>query len=339
VRKLASILAVFLALCVTGAAEETGEVAAAESDAPGAKFFKAGLAVLKEANDIKSADERIARYRDALAQFDAAVAERKDFYFAHASAAHCLMQITALTTNAPAHQELFAQAIRRCETASQCPGVETRLFGSWASFLITESGRLPDAAKRRAMIEQAVKILENGQRLADTRVERLRLEYQFGRAKFFLAQVSDNRPERRALYESARDHFQAASEIDSIAKLPALYSAWGLDLLELSRLCNDPMLLRQAIERLQTSLEKDPSNVTVRYNIVCAYALMGQTENAMRHLQFCLDHDDAKRTYFNAAQQDPDLDSLRATPEYNKIFDAATARPLYPFEKPTFSDR
>ena len=97
---------------------------------------------------------------------------------------------------------------------------------------------------------------------------------------------------------------------------------------------------REALERLQTALEKDVRNQTVRYNLVCAYALLGQTEPALRHLQTCPDNDDAKRTYFNAALQDPDLDSLRATPEFNAIFgEAPLSRPLSPFEKPVFSDK
>jgi tetratricopeptide (TPR) repeat protein len=339
VRRITFILLAALGLALTGRAEETGEVAIAASDLPAVKSFKTGLLLLKDTAAITRLDARLAKYREALAQFDAATAERNDFYPAQASAAYCLTQLAELTTNLVAHQELFDRAMQRYEVTSQCPGAEARVYGSWASTLIAESSHAADPTRRREMLDRAVKILDAGQRLTESRSERSRLAYQFGRAELFQAQLAGNRPDRRALYESALAHFQTASEIDSIAKLPQLYASWGIVLLELGRSQNDRRLWRQAIERLQTALEKDPNNFTVRYNLVCAYALLDQTDNAMRHLRQCLDNDDAKRTYFNAARQDPDLDSLRATAEFNDIFGVVPNRPVDPFEKPAFSDK
>ena len=63
----------------------------------------------------------------------------------------------------------------------------------------------------------------------------------------------------------------------------------------------------------------DPTNGEARYNLVCAYALLNQPDNAMRHLRICLENDPQK-VYNNAAAKDPDFFNLRRTREYNDLF-------------------
>jgi len=336
----ALIIIVLIALPFACAGQRTGDVAVATNAPPTGKAYQAGLSLLKEAEAAKPPETRAAKYREALEQFDATSRKRPDSYLAQVTAAYCVGQLAELTAEPAAHQELVQDALRRYESAAKSPKVEARLYGPWAGLLIDESNRESDPARRREMLEKAIQLLAAGLQITDSKGDRARLQYQMGRAQLFQAQVIVERAGRRALYQGALAHFQAAAEVDTLAKQPQLYASWGIALLELSRLRNDPMLLRQATERLSTALQKNPQNQTVRYNLVCAYALLKQTEQAMRHLRTCLDNDDAQHTYFNAAAQDPDLDSLRVTPEFNAIFTNAPAnRPVSPFERPVFSDR
>jgi hypothetical protein len=80
----------------------------------------------------------------------------------------------------------------------------------------------------------------------------------------------------------------------------------------------------------------NPKDGETRYNLVCAYALLEQPDNALRHLRICLDND-PNRIFYNTAASDPDLWSLRRTAEYYNIF-KAHPNPE-PLGKPRLSER
>ena len=102
--------------------------------------------------------------------------------------------------------------------------------------------------------------------------------------------------------------------MDAVANTPQLHAHWGVALVEYAKLTNDRgMMLREAIGQLATALEKGAQGMDVHYNLACAYALLEEPDNAMRHLRICVDNDDARHTYYNAAVQDSDFFSLRST--------------------------
>jgi hypothetical protein len=83
----------------------------------------------------------------------------------------------------------------------------------------------------------------------------------------------------------------------------------------------------------------NPHNLEARYNLVCAYALMNEPDNAMRNLRICLENDDAGRTYYQAAARDPDLNSLHHVLAYDEIFGEKPTSSVDSLNKPTISNQ
>jgi hypothetical protein len=256
----------------------------------------------------------------AIEQCDVALKMKTNLCRAAALAAHCSYRLTQLETNAIQHDASFRAACDRFEAAARCGGGDAALFREWAGMLTAEANAHPDIRDRLALLQEARRTYESGLATPDFSGERAKLERDLGTCLVVLAQQTAARADRLALYDRAIHLFTAATNVDSVAVSPQLCAHWGIALVESAKLTGDHMKLRWGIERLETALESDPRNQEARYNLVCAYALLNEPAYAMRHLRICLEGDDARRTYYNIASHDPDLDSLRRTRDYNEIF-------------------
>jgi tetratricopeptide (TPR) repeat protein len=204
--------------------------------------------------------------------------------------------------------------------------------------LIQEIPAHADRTDRLALLQEARRLFEVGLNLNAFSGERGRLERDLGLCLVLTAQNVTNVLEKRSLYEEAMRRFGSAAQVDAVAPTPQLSGRWGIALVEYGKLTNDRMALRQAVERLTTALEQDSQNNEARYNLACAYALLEQPGNAMRHLRVCLENDDSKRTYYQTALQDPDLSSLRRTREYyDLVNEKQPPRPV--LVQPVITDR
>jgi len=126
-------------------------------------------------------------------------------------------------------------------------------------------------------------------------------------------------PPPLALYREALEHFRAAEAAEPITRSANYYELWGIALLRVGQATKEPMLVRQATERLLKSLELKPDNPTVHYNLACAYAQLHQPDQALRHLERSLARDPQGLFYTNA-EQDPDLLPLRRTEAFRRLF-------------------
>ena len=114
--------------------------------------------------------------------------------------------------------------------------------------------------------------------------------------------------------------FDSSLKLEPNKAVAAVNATYGLAVLQLAHLDNDRQLYHQAVERLLTALEKEPKNPDTHYNLACAYALLRQTEAAVRHLRLCLELD-SKQNFRLRASHDPDLVLLRDNPKYAKLFE------------------
>ena len=77
---------------------------------------------------------------------------------------------------------------------------------------------------------------------------------------------------------------------------------------------------KKAKELLTKSLGKYEDNAGVLYNLACANALLGETDEALEHLKAALEgHAD----YAEAARDDPDFESIRNDPRFAELVGAA----------------
>jgi tetratricopeptide (TPR) repeat protein len=304
------------------------------------RFVDTGMAYQKWAQEAKTPAEAVENLQKAIELYAQAVKTQPDLYRAQAMWARCLHQLAARVSD-PHQRRTLAEAARsRFAQAARCPGVEWTLYHEWGKLLSYEVENLsPDPKQRHLLLAEAKQVFEKALEMTRFSGERATVERDLGMCLLLLAQDSLNPTQQRTLYEQAIAKFESATRVESQSRTPRIYGVWGVALLRLGKLNGDRMMIRQGIERLQTSLEKDPDNVEMRYNLACAYALLDQPENAMRHLRLCLDKDDDRRTYFNAASQDPDLNSLRRTTEYNELFAPRPLTAPNALTQPGLSDR
>lgn len=74
-----------------------------------------------------------------------------------------------------------------------------------------------------------------------------------------------------------------------------------------------------AIEWSNRAIEMAPDDYAVFYNVACIYARLNRADEAIDHLKRAIDRGFSARIWI---ETDPDLDSIRSHPEYNKVLDS-----------------
>ena len=314
-------MTLLLTLCSLACLPVSGEDATnAPTRDPIQSLLDAGTALQKQAEEAKTPAQMFEKYQMAIGQFSRAAELAGDSYRAHFLWGRALYGLAVHATGRDQRRTLVMQTREQYLAAARCPGVESPLYQEWGTMLTQEAELLAaNPPERRAILQEAINSLTAGLNLASFSGERARIERDLGAALLFLGKASQGLPNQYALYKQAIQRFESATKVESEARTARIFGLWGVALLELSKADNDRMLMRQAVERLQTAIEMDAANAEMRYNLARAYALLNQPESGMRHLKICLDHD-PDRAYYNAAARDPDLDNLRRTPEYNQTF-------------------
>jgi tetratricopeptide (TPR) repeat protein len=315
-RHLPALLILCLVVCLPSWGEN-----AINTPAPDLKqLLEAGRAFQKSAEEAKTPVSTVDNYQKAIEQFRQAATLAPKSYAPHVLYGQALYGLALHTVSPVVRRQLVSQARDQYQTAAGCQGAEWALYQEWGTMLTNEIDLLGGGmAERRAVLQEAINALNAGLQLATFSGERAKTWREQGAALLLLAKSSQGSTNQRALYQQSIEKFESAAKIETEARTPRVYGLWGVALLELGKIDNDRMLMREAAERLQTAAQIDPTNEEIRYNLACTFALLDQPEDGMRHLKLCLDND-PDHTYFNAASKDPDLDNLRRTPEYHQIF-------------------
>ena len=263
--------------------------------------------------------------QQATALYQQAVDATPDHYPSQALYATALVQLASLNARHPNQQLPFLEAARiRFAAAAQCPEVDAQLYDQWSTFLLNAYyPLLTKPADQLQFLTDARQVLDQGIARARFSGLRGRLESQLGTALVLLAQLPspdpNPNPNPTALYAEAIKHFQTAAAAETGSRTANFYELWGIALLRVGQSSKDTMLVRQATERLLKSLELKATNPTVHYNLACAYSQLRQPDQALRHLELSL-HQDPQGLFYTNAEKDPDLEPLRRTDAFTKLF-------------------
>ena len=336
VRPVRELVRVLTALLLAAASTGFGQPGDSRGDAD--SCYRSAWKLQQLAEGAASTNEARTGLHGAIMQCDAAVEMKQSFFGAHALAAHCYYRLAQLEPAPQPHHDLVEIARARFALAARCPGATAALFDEWGNMLMQEATACGTIADRRGLLLQAKQVFEAGFKLTDFSGQHAKVQRDLGICLTLLAENTGDETGKRALYEEAIRQFTTAAKVDAVCNTPQLHAHWGVALVEYAKLMNDRMMLREAIEQLGTALEKGAQGMEVHYNLACAYALLEQADNAMRHLRICVDNDDAKHTYYNAAVQDPDFWSLRRTRDYNELITSKQPPPISPVT-PSLSNR
>jgi tetratricopeptide (TPR) repeat protein len=329
-------LRVLTALVLAGVSTGFGQPGDSPVDAD--SCYRSAWKLQEMAEGAASTNEAKTSLQAAIAQCDAAIKIKQNFFGANALAAHCYYRLAQFEPMPQPHRDLVEIADARFALAARCPEATAAVFDEWGDMLLQEATACETIAERRRLLLQARQVFESGLKLTDFSGQHAKVQRDLGICLTLLAESTGDETEKRSLYDEAIRQFTAAAKVEAVASTPQLHAHWGVALVEYSKLMKDPMMLREAIAQLGTALEKGAQGMEVHYNLACAYALLDQPDNSMRHLRICVDNDDARHTYYNAAVQDPDFWSLRSTREFNEMISSKQPPPIAPLA-PSLSNR
>lgn len=194
-----------------------------------------------------------------------------------------------------------------------------QVYHEWGLFLrdqfaMQEAAPEEQAAWLRVAVQRLEQALDRTQFTADRLRVQLDLAATLVRWAMSLPEDAPTAP----LYERALRLLPEVVKREELAMNALTYHVWGLAHLELGRRQQSRMTLRQAVERFQTALQFDPENAEVRYNLACAYALLGDQEAALRMLRECLERS-PRGPYASLLATDRDFDSIRHLPEFARL--------------------
>jgi len=106
-----------------------------------------------------------------------------------------------------------------------------------------------------------------------------------------------------------------------------------IELGKMSHMRND---LRDAVEKLNTSLDLRPDDPGALYNLARVYALLEQPVLAVENLKKCFAADPAQ-SYRQSAMQDADLAGLRGDTDFDELIGRTAAHGV-PTYNPHLSD-
>jgi hypothetical protein len=297
--------------------------------------FNLGVTFQRESHEASAPTEKMVLLERAIVHFGDAGTKRSDFYRAQFAWGSCLYELTQLTSNAAQRLAYAKAAEGRFAVASRCADADWMVYHAWGSLLVHEAQATTTEIERQTkMLLEARTKYEASRKLVAYRGDRAKIEIDLSKCEYLLAERSRDQIERRTLYQQVATDLDAATRGSERAKTAEVYSLWGAAFLQLGKLNDDHMLIRQGIERLLTGLETgDGKDAQSNYNLACAYALLGQTDAGLRHLHACLAND-PRRVFYKIAASDQDLNGLRSTPEFNRIFGSEPLDPSSPLLEP-----
>jgi tetratricopeptide (TPR) repeat protein len=303
------------------------------------KVIASGISFHKYAMKAKSSVEAKEYLEKAIEQFSKAAAVRPDYYKAQSMWARCLFTLAQKPTDTAARTELMEAVRKRCAAAARCADVEWTLYQMWGQAIASEVDQSASSREERvSLLGEAREAFEKGLELTGFGADRAALQRDLGSCLVLLGDDNLDPAEKQRLYGEAVENFTFASKAAPRTLDSNTYATWGLALLNLGRLKHETVHLYEAVDRLQSSIKNDSKNPNTHYNLACAYALLDQPQEAMRHLRVCLDHD-SQGEYSKMAAKDRDLKSLHNNVEYRKIFGEGSAPSTDALALPRVPDR
>jgi tetratricopeptide (TPR) repeat protein len=281
----------------------------------------------------------LGEFRQVVANCEDAIHLQPDSFDAHFLLASCLFEVVKRSVEGEKRRSLARAAREQFLISMRCPGADWRPYLLGSQFTVREIGNLAKTpAEKAALVGESRKALETGMGLTTNISVRARFEGELANVIMMELEFTADPSQQRALSEQAIKLLESASNAQGDAS-PALWDdVWGVALIKLGKLDNDPARFQQAIDRLHRCLTRDPGRVPARYNLACGYALIGQPELAMTHLATCLDTEMGKK-FHRSAREDPDLTSVRNLPEAAPLFAQPGKKVSIPVASPGISNR
>ncbi|MEI6084337.1 MAG: hypothetical protein WCS70_08555 [Verrucomicrobiota bacterium] len=277
------------------------------------------LKLLTRAQSPAGIAQRIDLYEETIGQCRLITATSSNFCAAQMVWAICLVDLAQVVTQRLDSADYAHQAQVRLATAEQCAPQSWLVQQTWGRLLLAEAERQESAPKAAGrLLEQARQHFEKARQIPAFKGDHANSDFHVSLCLIRLAQLTSNRIDKLALYREVGRRCESAAQVPGFTKQGQVHGVWGGALLEIGKLEGQRQTLRQSIEHLQTALSLTANDLKARYNLACAYALLDNTDLALKELATCLKNDPTG-AYWNTAQNDGDLESIRCMDEFRDL--------------------
>ncbi|MEI6084906.1 MAG: hypothetical protein WCS70_11465 [Verrucomicrobiota bacterium] len=244
-----------------------------------------------------------------------------DSYVAQLFLGENLAELSRRPSPRPDREALLSEAQAAFAAASVLPSADSRAQAAWGKlFLTTADEWIASPAERAGWYQSAVEKFAAGIKLTAYTGERQQLAREQAISLVSLARLRTDINDRRRLLARANEIFtEIAGKLRDQQPARGL-RYWGMALAELGKHQNDRMLTRQGVERLLSAMELDPTNLVTRLELARTYVVLGQNDQAFRHLVIGLEQDPVQTKQWIQTERD-DLTSLLDMPEFKQKFE------------------
>ncbi|HVM61591.1 MAG TPA: hypothetical protein VMV72_12075 [Verrucomicrobiae bacterium] len=317
-----------------GAAQAFERAIGARTNFPDA-YSNWGISLVQLGKQAFSDAERLQDFQAAAEKFDKAAAQKPGEKLTYILWSETLLLIGDLPVDSRTRLACYQGAVEKCRQAAELAPNDWDSYNKWAVILST---KLPDYAvndqARLALYQDAASLYGKAAERARFGGEIGPVYANWASALVQAAHLSSNQEAKVTLLREALERFNRSAKAQPGAA--GTYAMWGSALIELGKVSHGRSDLREAIEKLETSLELRPGDPALMYDLARAYALLDEPVLAVQNLKKCFEADPAQ-AYRQLAAQDADLVSLRDENDFDELVGRAAAHGA-PTYNPHLSD-
>ena len=179
-------------------------------------------------------------------------------------------------------EELYKEAIQKYLRSSEINADDSDVFNNWGNALVYLA-RIKEGEESESLYKEA---FNKYLRSSEIKPDNSDVFNNWGNTLLDLARIKEGE-ESESLYKEAFNKYLRASEINSDDY--RIFDNWGNTLLGLAKAKEgeeSEELYKEAFEKLNRAVELGASS----YNLSCAYALIGEKENALKYLKVTLEN-------------------------------------------------
>jgi tetratricopeptide (TPR) repeat protein len=294
-----------------------------------------GISLVQLGKQAFNETEQLQDFQTATGKFSKGAEQKPDVKLTYILWSETLLLIGDLPVDSRTRLACYQGAVDKCRKAAELAPDDWDSYNKWAVILST---KLPAYAvndqARFALYEEAGSLYAKA-------AERARFSSEIGpvcanwaSVLVQAAHVSSNQEVKVTLLRESLEKFERSAKVQP--SVAGTYAMWGSALIDLGKVSHMRNDFRDAVEKLNTSLDLRPNDPGALYDLARVYALLEQPVLAVENLKKCFAADPAQ-TYRQSVTQDADLAGLRGDTDFDELVGRTAAHGV-PTYNPHLSD-
>lgn len=317
-----------------GAAQAFERATSARTNFPEA-YNNWGISLVQLGKQAFNESQQLQDFQTAAEKFSIGAEQRPDVKLTYILWSETLLLIGDLPVDSRTRLACYQGAVEKCRKATALAPNDWDSYNKWAVILST---KLPayavDDQARFALYEEAASLYAKAAERARFSSEIGPVNANWASVLVRAAHISSNEEVKVGLLRESLEKFDRSAKVQPRAA--GTYAMWGSALIDLGKMSHMRNDFRDAVEKLNTSLELHPDEAGALYDLARGYALLDQPVLAVENLKKCFAADPAQ-AYRQSAIREADFAGLRGDTDFDELIGRTPAHGV-PTENPQLSD-